>query len=140
MSPAFDIVDLKGKVVIVTGGKSVSAEGPLSVILTVTSSSSIGYGTVRHLARAAARVYMAARNENRAAEAIERLKTESLEPGNGEVLWLKLDLSDPRLARQSAEEFMRKEKRLDVLGELFFLLPSLASLALIPNTVNNAGV
>ncbi|SJL12840.1 uncharacterized protein ARMOST_16272 [Armillaria ostoyae] len=98
MSPAFDMVDLKGKVVIVTGGNS-----------------GIGYGTVRHLARAGARVYMAARNENRAAEAIERLKTESLEPGNGEVLWLKLDLSDPRLARQSAEEFMRKEKRLDVL-------------------------
>ncbi|KAK0431877.1 uncharacterized protein EV420DRAFT_1705487, partial [Desarmillaria tabescens] len=48
-------------------------------------------------------------------EAIEKLKTESLEPGNGDVVWLKLDLSDPRLARQSAEEFMRKEKRLDVL-------------------------
>ncbi len=133
MSPAFDIVDLKGKVVIVTGGKSVAAEGPLSFILTDTSSSGIGYGTVRHLARAGAKVYMAARNETRAAEAIERLKTESLEPGNGEVVWLKLDLSDPRLARQSAEEFMRKEKRLDVLGELFFLLLlSLASLGLNP--------
>lgn len=98
MSPAFEMVDLKGKVVIVTGGNS-----------------GIGYGTVRHLARAGAKVYMAARNETRAAEAIERLKTKPLEPGIGEVVWLNLDLSDPRLARQSAEEFMRKEKRLDVL-------------------------
>ncbi|KAK0438321.1 uncharacterized protein EV420DRAFT_1736230 [Desarmillaria tabescens] len=98
MPPTFDTVNLKGKVVIVTGGNS-----------------GIGYGTVRHLARAGAEVYLAARNETRAAEAIEKLKTESLEPGNGDVVWLKLDLSDPRLARQSAEEFMRKEKRLDVL-------------------------
>ncbi|KAK0445127.1 hypothetical protein EV421DRAFT_1937426 [Armillaria borealis] len=113
MSPAFDMVDLKGKVVIVTGGNS-----------------GIGYGTVRHLARTGAKVYMAARNETRAAEAIERLKTESLEPGNGEVVWLKLDLSDPRLARQSAEEFMRKEKRLDVLA--FYLSPFVFTQTLLP--------
>ncbi|KAK0480915.1 hypothetical protein IW261DRAFT_1475263, partial [Armillaria novae-zelandiae] len=48
LSPAFDVVDLKGKVVIVTG-----------------ENSGIGYWTVRHLARAGAKVYMAARNETR---------------------------------------------------------------------------
>lgn len=44
-----------------------------------------------------------------------KLKTESLESGNMDIVWLKLDLSDPRLARQSAEDFLQQEKRLDVL-------------------------
>ncbi|KAK0204004.1 hypothetical protein DFS33DRAFT_1384274 [Desarmillaria ectypa] len=124
MSPTFDMVDLKGRVVIVTGGNS-----------------GIGYGTIRHLARAGAKVYLAARNETRAAEAIKKLKTESLEPGNGEVVWLKLNLSDPRLARQSADEFMQKEKRLDVLGGLSFLSPTFAGPSILTSiTVNNAGV
>lgn len=71
---------------------------------------------MRHLARAGAKVYLAARNEAAAAEAIKQLKADGLEPGNGEVLWLKLDLSDPRAAKKSAEEFLAKENRLDVLG------------------------
>lgn len=48
--------------------------------------------------------------------AIASLKHEGLGPGNGEVLWLKLDLSDPRDAKKAAEEFLTKEQRLDVLS------------------------
>ncbi|KAF8067664.1 hypothetical protein FPV67DRAFT_1625788 [Lyophyllum atratum] len=97
-NPSTDLVDLKGKVVIVTGGNA-----------------GIGYATVQHLARAGAKVYLAARNEERAMTAITKLQEEGLGPGNGEVVWLQLDLSDPRDAKKSAEEFLLKERRLDIL-------------------------
>ncbi|KAL1939678.1 hypothetical protein VTO73DRAFT_9711 [Trametes versicolor] len=97
-NPERDIPDLTGKVVLVTGGNS-----------------GIGYAIIRHLARHGAKVYMAARNEQRAKAAIEHLQVEGLGPGNGEVLWHKLDLSDPRNVKQAAEEFMKREERLDVL-------------------------
>ena len=61
-------------------------------------------------------MYMAARNEQKARDAIEELKKEGLEPGNGEILWLKLDLSDPRKAKGDAEQFLHKEAILDALG------------------------
>lgn len=57
---------------------------------------------------------MAARNESKALAAIEQLNAEDM--ADGSVHWLKLDLSDPRLAKQAAEEFLHKEKRLDILG------------------------
>ncbi|KAF9003235.1 NAD-P-binding protein [Cyathus striatus] len=96
--PAKDLVDLKGKVVIVTGGNT-----------------GIGFATVQHLARAGAKVYLAARNESKATGAIARLEHEGLGPGNGEVIWLKLDLSDPRDVKTSAEDFLKREERLDIL-------------------------
>ncbi|KZT10383.1 NAD-P-binding protein [Laetiporus sulphureus 93-53] len=96
--PARDLPDLKGRVIIVTGGNG-----------------GIGYATIQHLARHGAKVYMATRSEDKGGAAIARLTKEGLAPGNGEVHWLKLDLSDPRLAKASAEEFMRKQERLDVL-------------------------
>ncbi|KAG2100248.1 NAD(P)-binding protein [Suillus cothurnatus] len=75
----------------------------------------IGYSTVKHLARRGAKVYMAARNQTKAEEAISQLKAEGLGPGNGDIIWLELDLKDPRNAKKAAEEFMKQEKRLDVL-------------------------
>ncbi|PFH46797.1 hypothetical protein AMATHDRAFT_43362 [Amanita thiersii Skay4041] len=47
--------------------------------------------------------------------AIERLKKAGLGPGNGEIIWHKLDLSDPRDAKKSGEEFLKRESRLDIL-------------------------
>ncbi|KAF9256615.1 NAD(P)-binding protein [Marasmius fiardii PR-910] len=92
--PKTDLVDLKGKVVIVTGGNR-----------------GIGYGTVLHLARAGAKVYLAARDENKANVVIAQLKQEGFE----DVHWLKFNLSDPREARKAADDFIAKEKRLDIL-------------------------
>lgn len=94
-SVASEIPDLRGRVFIVTGG-----------------SSGIGYATVQHLVRRGGRVYMAARNEEKARTAIDHLEPE---PGVEEVCFLKLDLSDPREARKAALEFISKERRLDVL-------------------------
>lgn len=67
-----------------------------------------------HLARKGAKVYLAARDESKATGAIASLEAEGL--GNGQVLWLKLDLSDPREAKKSAEEFLKREQRLDILS------------------------
>ncbi|KAG1853330.1 hypothetical protein C8R48DRAFT_675973 [Suillus tomentosus] len=96
--PVTDLPDLSGKVILITGGNA-----------------GIGYSTVKHLARRGAKVYMAARNRSKAEEAIAQLKAEGLGPGNGDVIWLELDLKDPRNAKKAAEVFMKQEKRLDVL-------------------------
>jgi NAD(P)-dependent dehydrogenase (short-subunit alcohol dehydrogenase family) len=96
--PVTDLPDLSGKVILITGGNA-----------------GIGYSTVKHLARRGAKVYMAARNKTKAEEAIAKLKAEGMGPGNGDVIWLELDLKDPRNAKKAAEEFMKQEKRLDVL-------------------------
>ncbi|KAG1823186.1 hypothetical protein EV424DRAFT_769957 [Suillus variegatus] len=96
--PVTDLPDLSGKVILITGGNR-----------------GIGYSTVKHLARHGAKVYMAARNQSQAEEAIAQLKAEGLGPGNGDVIWLELDLMDPRNAKKAAEVFMKQEKRLDVL-------------------------
>lgn len=58
---------------------------------------------------------MAARDEGRAMSAIQQLKDEGI--CDGSIHWLNLNLSDPRLAKKAAEEFLQLEKRLDILGE-----------------------
>ncbi|KAL4063801.1 hypothetical protein J3A83DRAFT_4192406 [Scleroderma citrinum] len=98
-NPEQDLPDLTGKVVLVTGGNA-----------------GIGYGTIKHLARKGAKVYMAARNKAKAEAAITQLNAEGFGPGNGEVVWIELDLSDPRNAKKTAQAFKTKEDRLDVLS------------------------
>ncbi|PIL26276.1 hypothetical protein GSI_12032 [Ganoderma sinense ZZ0214-1] len=90
--------DLVGKIVIVTGGNR-----------------GIGFSMVQQFARRGAKVYLAARNKERALEAIARLQSEGLAPGNGEVRWLELELALPIKVQQSAEVFLKEEKRLDIL-------------------------
>ena len=117
-NPETDVGDLKGKVILITGGKYVGFSRGLLDSLTLNSSG-IGFATIRHLARLGAKVYMGARNKDEALEAIQRLKHEGLGPGYGEVVWLEVNLSDPRRSKKAAEEFMARESKLDVLGELF---------------------
>ena len=66
---------------------------------------------------------MAARDEGRATAAIKQLQSEDI--NDGSVHWLKLDLTDPRAAQQSAREFLTKEQRLDILGDSEWLLSKL---------------
>ncbi|KAF8970394.1 hypothetical protein BDZ97DRAFT_1902081 [Flammula alnicola] len=95
--PAKDLPDLSGKVVIVTGANT-----------------GIGYGTVKHLVRKGAKVYLGARSEEKGKKAVEQLKEEGI--GSGEVIWLSCNLTTPTLAKESAETFLQQENRLDILG------------------------
>ncbi|KAK0218376.1 hypothetical protein EDD85DRAFT_361073 [Armillaria nabsnona] len=97
-NPVEDLPSIAGKVVIVTG-----------------SSRDIGFATLQYLSRMGAKVYMAARNETRAKEAIDRLNEEGRETGFGEVIWHELDLTDPRSAKESTERFISRERKLDIL-------------------------
>ena len=63
-------------------------------------------------------MYLGVRDESRATGALARLEAEGLGPGNGSVHWLKLDLNDPKIAQEAAREFIKKEKRLDILSGL----------------------
>ena len=61
-------------------------------------------------------MYLACRSEKAASDAIQELRSMGLTPGNGELAFLKLDLSDPAEAKRAAEEFLKLESRLDILG------------------------
>ena len=71
--PLTDIPNLRGKVIIVTGGNG-----------------GIGYSTIQHLARKGAKVYV-----SKALSGIETLKLEGLKPGNEKIFILGVDLSNP---------------------------------------------
>lgn len=91
-----DLRDLHGKVIIVTGGYS-----------------GIGYCTTQFLVRKGAKVYLATRSEQGTKDAMEKLEKEGI--GEGSLHWLKIELDDPRSAKSAAEEFLKKEDRLDIL-------------------------
>ncbi|KAI9607130.1 hypothetical protein H4Q26_005644 [Puccinia striiformis f. sp. tritici PST-130] len=94
---SFDqIPDLTGKVAIVTGGNS-----------------GLGYITCLELARKNAKVYMASRNKSKAEEAIIKIKEElTKSKKEGEE---RFDLSKLSSGKSTAEEFLKKENRLDML-------------------------
>ncbi|KAH7101214.1 hypothetical protein BKA62DRAFT_638978 [Auriculariales sp. MPI-PUGE-AT-0066] len=91
-----DMPDLTGKITIVTGGNS-----------------GIGKETARALLLKNAKVYIAARSEERALAAIADLRVSV--GGHGTVEFLHLDLGDLHSVKRAAEEFLSKEKRLDIL-------------------------
>lgn len=96
--PERDIVELKGKVAIVTGANS-----------------GIGFETAKFLARKGARVYLACRNETRALAALKKLKEDEMVIKNGELRYLHLDLADFESAKKAADDILAKEERLDIL-------------------------
>ncbi|KAF7983225.1 hypothetical protein HWV62_23514 [Athelia sp. TMB] len=94
-----DVPDLTGCVAIVTGANG-----------------GIGYQTVKQLASRGAKVYLGARSEAKAAAAIQKMHDEGLGNRPGEVVWLDLDLADPRQAKAAAERVLAREQRLDILS------------------------
>ncbi|EPT03371.1 NAD-binding protein [Fomitopsis schrenkii] len=88
------IPDLTGQVMLVTGGNA-----------------GLGKETVKILMEHNAKVYMAARDENKARAAIEELKVKT----GKEAIFLGLDLANLASVKKSAEEFLSKEKQLHVL-------------------------
>ncbi|KJA26759.1 hypothetical protein HYPSUDRAFT_1029410 [Hypholoma sublateritium FD-334 SS-4] len=95
-NPAKDLPDLAGKIIIVTGANT-----------------GIGYATAKHLARKGAKVFVGSRSEERGKNAVTKLQEEGI--GSGEVIYLHVDIGTPELAKKSAEGFLGKETRLDVL-------------------------
>ncbi|KAF7793902.1 hypothetical protein EIP86_005024 [Pleurotus ostreatoroseus] len=89
-----DIPDLTGKVCLVTGGNT-----------------GIGKETCKRLLMKNAIVYMAARSQHKAEEAIKGLKEET----GKEARFLQLDLADLDSVKRSAEEFKQHEEKLNVL-------------------------
>ncbi|KAJ7147050.1 hypothetical protein C8R43DRAFT_538612 [Mycena crocata] len=89
-----NIPDLTGQVVIVTGGNS-----------------GVGKETAKALLQHNAKVYIAARSEEKAKKAIKELQSQT----GKEAEFLRLDLADLKSIKRAAEEFTQKESRLDVL-------------------------
>ncbi|KAH9206604.1 short-chain dehydrogenase [Leptodontidium sp. 2 PMI_412] len=89
--------DQSGKVFIVTGGAS-----------------GLGFELVNILHARNGKVYLAGRSEAKALAAIEAIEAKHPK-STGQILFLHLDLNDLTTIRKSADEFLAKEKRLDVL-------------------------
>jgi NAD(P)-dependent dehydrogenase (short-subunit alcohol dehydrogenase family) len=77
-------------------------------------SSGVGENLCRILYGANARVYVAARSQEKMDSAISRIKT-AYPDSKGTIEALKLDLADLTTIRASAEVFLSKESHLDVL-------------------------
>jgi NAD(P)-dependent dehydrogenase (short-subunit alcohol dehydrogenase family) len=92
---AASIPDLGGKTILVTGGNT-----------------GIGYETCLECCRKGAHVYLAARSEQRATDAIEKIKKEIPQ---AKITFLKLDLQDLKQVQSAAQEFKGRESKLDVL-------------------------
>ncbi|KZV81011.1 NAD(P)-binding protein [Exidia glandulosa HHB12029] len=97
-NPQTDIPSLTGKVAIVTGGNR-----------------GIGYHITLELARHGATVYLAARSESAAKDAIRQMDEELEAAARGRVKFLHLDLSTIKGAKSSAEHFLTLEGQLDIL-------------------------
>jgi NAD(P)-dependent dehydrogenase (short-subunit alcohol dehydrogenase family) len=79
------------------------------VALVTGANKGIGFEVARQLARQGFRVFLGARNEKAGGAAAEKLREE------GDVIFLKIDISDSNSIRAAAEELSRQSDRLDVL-------------------------
>lgn len=79
-------------------------------------SAGIGYQITKQLAAKGATIYLACRSEERASAAIGKLEDEVPSiVGRNKLHFLQVDMSDVRSVRRAADEFVKRETRLDVL-------------------------
>lgn len=80
----------------------------------------------QQLAKYGAKVYLAARSEAAAKEAIEQIEHETPKlqrlGDKNRIEFLHLDLSTLKGSKAAAETFLKLEKRLDILSMIFLLL------------------
>jgi retinol dehydrogenase 12 len=86
----------------------------LQVFIVTGSSSGVGQALAQILYSHNAKVYVAVRSEEKAKKAISEIKANAPK-STGELIFLRLDLGDLTTIKRSAEEFLSKEDRLDVL-------------------------
>ena len=79
------------------------------VALVTGANKGIGFEVTRQLARQGFRVFLGARNEKGGRVAAEKLRED------GDVIFLKIDISDANSIRAAVEELSRQSDRLDVL-------------------------
>src|SRR2546423_2203480 len=79
------------------------------VALVTGANKGIGFEVARQLARQGFRVFLGARNEKAGRASAEKLREE------GDLIFLKVDISDANSIRAAAEELSRQSDRLDVL-------------------------
>ena len=85
----------------------------------IVFSAGIGFEITKQFAARGAKVYLGARSEQRAKKAIQRIEEAHPEVRkNGNLIWLPLDLTHPANVIKSAEDFMGREQRLDILSKL----------------------
>jgi retinol dehydrogenase 12 len=84
------------------------------VFIVTGASSGIGEQLAQILYQKNAKVYVAARSEEKASKAIERIKANAPN-SKGELRFLHLDLDDLATIKASAEAFLSENDRLDVL-------------------------
>lgn len=108
--------NLSGKVVVITGGRLVRrfASDILHIYIT-TDSRGIGLETARQLYELGAIVYIGVRTEEKAKSAIQQIQAVVAE-SIGQLKWFPLDLSTIKRSRESAEEFLKMERQLDILS------------------------
>ncbi|KAI0456829.1 hypothetical protein F5B21DRAFT_513152 [Xylaria acuta] len=92
-----DIPDLRGKVIIVTG-----------------SNTGLGKEIAQILYSKNAKVYMLARSEEKAKQAIDSIQA-AVPNSSGELIYLHLDLADLPTIKSTVDEFHRKESQLHLL-------------------------
>src|SRR5271155_1212620 len=84
------------------------------VFIVTGSSSGLGKELAQILYAHDAKVYVAARSKERAGQVMEEIRA-NFPASKGELVYLHLDLEDLSTIKASAEEFLGKEDRLDVL-------------------------
>ncbi|KAM0526969.1 hypothetical protein D7B24_008961 [Verticillium nonalfalfae] len=116
MSSTWDFLqyspDLRGKVALVTGG--------------CTTSSGVGLETVRLLALRGAKVYMAARTESKARNAISEILADNPDVRKEQIVWVGLNLSDLKTVVDAANYIKAHESRLDIVVNNACGVPSAA--------------
>lgn len=78
------------------------------------TNSGVGKEVAQILYQKNAKVYVAARSEEKAQEAIQAIK-ESYQQSKGDLVFLRLDLGDLATIKASVNEFLSREKKLHVL-------------------------
>jgi NAD(P)-dependent dehydrogenase (short-subunit alcohol dehydrogenase family) len=84
-------------------------------------SAGLGLQTVKQLALHGANVYIGARSESRAKQAIDSILSENKSIPKDRIRWLALDLSKLSSVLQAVQSFQSEEKRLDILSQDYIL-------------------